>query len=80
MGESFCSLDQTHSECKSTLKEIMQFRPRNSEQTKKKIFTAIWDYIPPEFVGFIRADKPFFVWSSSIQISMRGRKISMRGR
>ena len=41
--------------------------------TKKKVFTAIWDYIRPEFVGFIRAGWLLFVSSSSAQISMRGR-------
>ena len=37
---------------------------------QKKVVTAIWDYIRPKFVGFIRADRPFFIWSSSVQISM----------
>ena len=43
----------------------IRWRPK-----KKKVFTAIWDYIWPEFVGFIRAGWLFFVWSSSAQISM----------
>ena len=33
----------------------------------------MWDYIRPDFAEFIRADRPFFVWSSSAQISMGGR-------
>ena len=33
----------------------------------------MWDQIRPEFMGFIRADKPFFVWTTSAQISMGGR-------
>ena len=40
---------------------------------KKKVFTAIWDYIRPEFVGFIRASWLLIVSSSSAQISMGGR-------
>ena len=36
MGGRFCSLDQTHSECESTLVEIMSFRLRNRVKTKKK--------------------------------------------
>ena len=49
--------------------------PKLSEDQKKKekVFTALWDYIRPEFVGFSSADWPFFVWSSSAQISMGGR-------
>ena len=35
-GGRFCSLDQTHSECESSLVEIMSFRPRNQVKTKKK--------------------------------------------
>ena len=35
--------------------------PKSSEyQKKKKVITAIWDYIQPEFLGFIRAEGPFF--------------------
>ena len=40
---------------------------------KKKVFTAIWDYIRPKFVGFIRAGWLLFVSSSSAQTSMGGR-------
>ena len=69
MGGRFCSLDQTYSECESTLVEIM-IQPRNRMKTKKRVFTAIWDYIRPDFVEFIRADRQFFVWSSSAEISM----------
>ena len=42
-------------------------------KTKKKVFTAIWNYIRPEFVGFIRAGWLLVVSSSSAQISMGGR-------
>ena len=59
MERRFCSLDQTHLECESTFVEIMS--SKSSEYTlKKKVFIAIWDYIRPEFVGFIRADRPLF--------------------
>ena len=38
----------------------MSFRPRNRVNTKKKkVITTIWDYIQPEFLGFIRAEGPF---------------------
>ena len=46
--------------------------PKSSED-QKKVFIAIWDYIRPEFEGFIRAEKPFFFWSSSAQISVGAR-------
>ena len=36
MGRRFCSLDQTHLKCKSTLVEIMPFRPRIRVKTTKK--------------------------------------------
>ena len=51
------------------------FFHRNQVKTKKrkKVFTAIWDYIRPEFVGFIRASWLLIVSSSSAQISMGGR-------
>ena len=42
-------------------------------ETKKKVFTTIWDYIRPEFVGFIRAGWLLIVSSSSAQISIGGR-------
>ena len=42
-------------------------------KTKKKVFTAIWDYIRPEFVRFIRAAWLLIVLSFSAQISMSGR-------
>ena len=35
MGGRFCSLDQTHSECESTLVEIMAFRSQSRVKTKK---------------------------------------------
>ena len=34
---------------------------------------AVWDYIRPEFVGFIRAGWLLIVSSSSTQLSMGGR-------
>ena len=37
------------------------------------LFTAIWDYYQPEFVGFIRPGWLLIVSSSSAQISMGGR-------
>ena len=40
------------------------------DQTKKKVFTAILDYIRPEFKGFMHAGWLFFISSSSAQISM----------
>ena len=53
------------------------FFPQNQVKTKnnnkKKVLTAIWDYIRPEFVGLIRTGWPLFVSSSSAQISMGGR-------
>ena len=50
-GGPFCNLDQTHSECES----IYVFPALKSSE----VFTAIWDYILPEFVGFTRAVRPF---------------------
>ena len=53
MGGRFCSLDQTHPECESTLVEIMSFRPRNRVKTKKtrssrqfgtKFGGNLWDF------------------------------------
>ena len=47
MGGRFCSLDQTHSECESTLVEIMSFRPRNQMKTiKKKSSPKIEEFCP----------------------------------
>ena len=42
-------------------------------KTKKKVFTAVWDYIRPEFVTFIRSGWLLIVSSSSVQISIGGR-------
>ena len=42
-------------------------------KTKKKVFTAIWDHIRPEFIGFIRVGWLLIVSSSSAQISMSER-------
>ena len=53
--------------------KLEMFFPRNQVKTKKKVFTAIWDYIRPKFVGFIRAGWLLIVSSSSAQISMGGR-------
>ena len=49
------------------------FPPNQVKTTKKKVFTAIWDYIQSEFVGFIRAGWLLIVSSFSAQISMGGR-------
>ena len=49
------------------------FSPKSGEDQKKKVVIAIWDYIRPEFVGFIRAGWLLIVSSSSFQISMGGR-------
>ena len=46
--------------------------PWNQVKTKNKVFTAIWDYIRPEFVGFICAGWLLIVSSSSAQILMGG--------
>ena len=50
----------------------IRWRPKQ-KQKKEKVFTAIWDYIGPEIVGFIRAGWLLIVSSSSTQISMGGR-------
>ena len=42
-------------------RKIQSFCPRNQVKNKKKVFTAILNYILPEFVGFVCADRPFFV-------------------
>ena len=47
--------------------KIEVFFLQNQVKTKKKVFTAIWDYIRQEFVGFIRAGWLLFVSSSSAQ-------------
>ena len=71
MGGRFCSLDQTHLECESTLMEIMIkvqiiLFPKSIED-KKKVFTAIWDCIRPKLMGFIRADRHFFSDHSALK-------------
>ena len=53
--------------------KIEVFFPRIQMKTKKKVFTAIWDYIQPEFLGFIRAGWFLIVSLFSAQISMGGR-------
>ena len=58
--------------------KIEVFFPQNQVNTKKKkkkrkkVFTTIWDYLLPEFVGFIRAGWLLIVPSSSAKISMGG--------
>ena len=54
--------------------KIELFFRRNPVKTKKKkVFTATWDYIRLEFVGFIRAGWLVIVSSSSAQILVGGR-------
>ena len=48
MGGRFCSLNQTHPECESTLVEIMSFHTRNRVKTNKKVFTENWRAFVPE--------------------------------
>ena len=60
MGERFCSRDQTHSDVRKYFSEKYVIpSSKSSEDQKQKVFTVIWEYIWPEFVGFIRADRPF---------------------
>ena len=54
------------------------FSPKSGEDQKKKVFTTIWDYIRPEFVGCIIAAWLLIVSSSSAQISM-GERLSLDG-
>ena len=49
-----------------------QVKTKKDLRQKLKVFTAIWDYIWPEFVGFICVGWIFLVWLSSAQISMGG--------
>ena len=59
---------------KGLRRKLKCFSPKLREVKKnKKVFTAIWDYIRLEFVGFIRAGWLLIVSSSSAQISMGGR-------
>ena len=62
----FCSLDQTHLECESTLVEIKFFRPRNWVKTKEKKRSSPISSedkkkeLPrPKFVGFFAHTGPF---------------------
>ena len=49
MGGRFCSLDQAHLECESTLVEIMSFRPRNQVKTiKKRSSPKIEEFLSPK--------------------------------
>ena len=57
--------------------QVVLLSPKSDEDQKKKVFTAIWHYIRPELVGFICANRHFFVWSSSAKISMGGPWLSM---
>ena len=56
-------------------RKLKCFFPEIKWRSKKKakVFTAIWNYIRPEFVGFIRAGRLLIVSSSSAEISMGGR-------
>ena len=59
--------------------KIEVFFPQNHVKTnKKRVFTSIWDYLRPEFVGFIRAGWLLIVSSSSAQISM-SRRLNLDG-
>ena len=57
------SRNRVKTKTKKNLKKsskIAVFSPISREDPrKKKVFTAIWDYIRPEFVRFVRADRPF---------------------
>ena len=64
---------------KGLRQKLKRIFPRNKVNTKKKVFTAIWDYIRPELVGFIRAGLFLIVSSCSAQISMGGRLNLDRG-
>ena len=48
MGERFCSLDQTHLGCDSYFSgnHVIPSPKLSEDQKKRKVFTAIWDYIP----------------------------------
>ena len=73
MGDAFAALTKLQWKLCNSVPAIEVFFPRNQVKTKKNVFTAIWDYIRPEFVGFIRAGWLLIVSSSSVQISMGGR-------
>ena len=58
---------------KGLRQKLKNYFPKIKWRPKKKVFTAftvIWDYIRAEFEEFLCADRLFFVWSSSAQISM----------
>ena len=38
-----------------------EVKTKKRSEDQKKVFTAIWNCIRPEFVGFIRADRPFII-------------------
>ena len=62
MGDAFAALTKRIRNAKVLSGNYVILSPKLSEdQKKKKAFIAIWDYIRPEFEGFIRADRPFFV-------------------
>ena len=48
MGGRFCTLDQTHSECKSTLVEFMSFRSRNRLKIKKRSSPKLEEFLSPK--------------------------------
>ena len=54
------------------------FSLKSGEDQKKKVFTAIWDYIRPEFVRFIRAGWLLIVSSSSAKILV-SRRLNLDG-
>ena len=57
MGGRFCSLDQMHLACESTLVKITLFCRRNWMNTKKKVFAENWSVFSPklgEEIGLLR--------------------------
>ena len=51
----FPSLKMSEDQKKGLHRKLKSFYPQNQVKTKKKVFTAIWDYIRLEFVGFMQA-------------------------
>ena len=73
MGGAFAALTKLQWKLCNSVPAIKVFFLRNQVKTKKKkVFTAIWDYIRLD-IGFIRAGWLLIVSSSSAQISMDGR-------
>ena len=74
MEGRFCSLDQTHSACESTLVENYLIpSPKLSEEQKQNISSSQFGTILAEISGIYSCWLALFVWSSSAQISMGGR-------